>query len=184
MIGSQAWTLPLSGLVEVSQSSESPCPACTFPANSGPRTTQLSHPTQSPIGASSKSATPSSPRAGHAPLGLAALPLPRHQSEAAAVSTGASLEVLQAVSPLAPRAGSTAVVLNPQDELLPGEHEDVDARGGSVVGDIAEQFAQRREQVIGEHLIENRVDWALKMNARLEAERRGHVGDQGEHLHP
>src|SRR5450759_3197514 len=54
MIGSQAWTLPLSGLVEVSQSSESPCPACTFPANSGPRTTQLSHPTQSPIGASSK----------------------------------------------------------------------------------------------------------------------------------
>src|SRR5450759_1788936 len=51
MIGSQAWTLPLSGLVEISQSSESPCPACTFSANSGSRTTQLSHPNQSPIGA-------------------------------------------------------------------------------------------------------------------------------------
>src|ERR1035437_9621432 len=48
MIGSQAWTLPLSGLVEVSQSSESPCPACTFHSNTAPRTTQLSHPTQSP----------------------------------------------------------------------------------------------------------------------------------------
>src|ERR1035438_8571899 len=54
MIGSQAWTLPLSGLVEISQSSESPCPACTFTARPGSRTTQRSHPTQSPIGASSK----------------------------------------------------------------------------------------------------------------------------------
>src|SRR5450759_4849741 len=55
MIGSQAWTLPLSGLVEISQSSESPCPACTFTAETGIQTTQLSHPTQSPIGAGSKS---------------------------------------------------------------------------------------------------------------------------------
>src|ERR1035438_2191259 len=54
MIGSQAWTLPLSGLGQISQSSESPCPACTFTARTGTRTTQRSHPTQSPIGASSK----------------------------------------------------------------------------------------------------------------------------------
>jgi len=43
-----------------------------------------------------------------------------------------------------------------------------EAAPACVVGDLAEQLAQHREQVAGEHLIDGRVDGAVEVDPKLE----------------